>query len=385
MRASARSSIAKVTSPPSASPAWARPAWAPSCGQHLLAQRRRELDAELRIAVITAPAVRRSARAAAPARPRSPARSPSRMISSVTVSPGPLAGDQLGEVALALELVAVDGDDHVAAGLDRGALEGLAGRPSPRRPASSAGPPSTTSEIRAPVSASSPSSSASCGQSALGRDPEVGVVDVAVLAQLVEREADRAGRDREADARVGARRRLDLLVDADHLALGVEQRPAGVAGVDRGVGLDRVVDRELGQRLDRAVGRRDDPDRERLLARRTGCRSRPPARRPRTRRGRRARAWSGRGPSGSTLIRATSASGSKPTISACDAVAVAELDEDLLARPSAGRRRCRVPPLVTTWALVRISPSSEIDEARALAGAAAAERRRAARRRSRAR
>ena len=76
----------------------------------------------------------------------------------------PLARDQLGQVALALQLGAVDGDDHVAARLDLRALELAAGRPSPRRPASSAGPSSTTSEIRAPVSAPMPSSSASCGQ-----------------------------------------------------------------------------------------------------------------------------------------------------------------------------------------------------------------------------
>ena len=49
------------------------------------------------------------------------------------------------------------------------------------------------------------------------------------------------------------------------LAVGVEQRAARVAGVDRGVGLDRPLDLELGQRLDRAVGRRDDAHRERLV------------------------------------------------------------------------------------------------------------------------
>ena len=37
---------------------------------------------------------------------------------------------------------------------------------------------------------------------------------------------------------------LDLRVDADDLAVGVEQRAAGVAGVERGVGLDDLVDRE---------------------------------------------------------------------------------------------------------------------------------------------
>ena len=40
--------------------------------------------------------------------------------------------------------------------------------------------------------------------------------------------------------------------------------------VDRRVGLDRAGDREAGQRLDRAVERRDDADRQRLRPRRTG-------------------------------------------------------------------------------------------------------------------
>ena len=45
-------------------------------------------------------------------------------------------------------------------------------------------------------------------------------------------------RDREADAgRVAG----DRGVDADDRAVGVEQRAAAVAGVDRGVGLDEVA------------------------------------------------------------------------------------------------------------------------------------------------
>ena len=47
-------------------------------------------------------------------------------------------------------------------------------------------------------------------------------------------------RDREAEA-LGAAAR-DGRVDADHRARGVEQRAAAVAGVDRGVGLEQVVE-----------------------------------------------------------------------------------------------------------------------------------------------
>jgi hypothetical protein len=38
-------------------------------------------------------------------------------------------------------------------------------------------------------------------------------------------------------------RGLDLRVDPDHLTLGVDQRAARVAGVDRRIGLDHVAER----------------------------------------------------------------------------------------------------------------------------------------------
>ncbi len=60
-------------------------------------------------------------------------------------------------------------------------------------------------------------------------------------AQLVA-DADRfVDRDRERDAHVAARARIDLAVDADHFAAHVDQRTARVAGVDRHVGLDRTA------------------------------------------------------------------------------------------------------------------------------------------------
>src|SRR3712207_8891746 len=49
-----------------------------------------------------------------------------------------------------------------------------------------------------------------------------------------------------------------------HVAGRVDERPTGVAGVDGRVRLDRARDLERGQRLDRAVDRRHDADRERL-------------------------------------------------------------------------------------------------------------------------
>src|SRR6478735_5662958 len=90
-----------------------------------------------------------------------------------------------------------------------------------------------------------------------GADPEEGVLGLAALDELV---GDRLGlldRDREADADVAALaaaralpQRGDRAVDADELALGVDERAAGVAGVDRrrrldGVGHDFVSGRLL--------------------------------------------------------------------------------------------------------------------------------------------
>ena len=54
----------------------------------------------------------------------------------------------------------------------------------------------------------------------------------------------------------------DLRGDADHPPLGVDQRAARVAVVDRGVGLDRVVDRQRVRRLDLALDGADDTRRE---------------------------------------------------------------------------------------------------------------------------
>ena len=65
------------------------------------------------------------------------------------------------------------------------------------------------------------------------------------------------GRNREADADVAARGRQDLRVDADQLAARVDQRAAGVALVDRRVGLDEVLEAAVAD-AGRAALRADD-------------------------------------------------------------------------------------------------------------------------------
>src|SRR5262249_18723004 len=97
------------------------------------------------------------------------------------------------------------------------------------------------------------------------RDAEVRVGRLAGRDQLRGDLVDRRRGDREADAGVVARLALDLRVDADHAALRVKQRGAGVAVVDSRVGLDRVADRELRLAGDRPVERAHDAARDRLL------------------------------------------------------------------------------------------------------------------------
>ena len=79
-------------------------------------------------------------------------------------------------------------------------------------------------------------------------------VGVSPLPQLLRRPATprrsgsrtRARSSRPAPtSRAAVGRRTDRGVDADHVAVQVDQRAAGVAGVDRGVGLDRRVRRVL--------------------------------------------------------------------------------------------------------------------------------------------
>ena len=78
---------------------------------------------------------------------------------------------------------------------------------------------------------------------------------LAKLAQLIDNRGRTVGGHCEADADRAAGRRNDRGVDADHFAIEVEQRAAGIAAVNGGVGLYVIVIRP---RIDIAVARRDD-------------------------------------------------------------------------------------------------------------------------------
>src|ERR1700733_922668 len=73
----------------------------------------------------------------------------------------------------------------------------------------------------------------------LNAEPAAG--DVALVLELGDHEFRGAGRDVETDFDRTARRREDRGVDADHVAVHVESRTAGIALVDGGVDLDVIV------------------------------------------------------------------------------------------------------------------------------------------------
>ncbi len=113
-----------------------------------------------------------------------------------------------------------------------------------------------------------------------GVDSEKRVLHSADGDQLRGHALDGSRRDRESDAFVPAAVALDLRVDADHLAVEVEERPTRVAVVDRGVGLDRVLDRRRVGRRDLTSHRADDAARDGVGRAGTGRRSRRRRHRP---------------------------------------------------------------------------------------------------------
>ena len=89
---------------------------------------------------------------------------------------------------------------------------------------------------------------------------EPAALDGAVLHQVADHFTGRGGRNGEGDADIAARRREDRGVDADHFAVEVEGRAAGIAAVHRRVDLEEVV---IGTGADVAAARRDDAGRHR--------------------------------------------------------------------------------------------------------------------------
>ena len=143
------------------------------------------------------------------------------------LEPGGELGDAREQLRRVARRLAVD-LEHDVAHLDAGALGGpvpLRRRGSARRPTSS-----------------SASAFAMSARDVLRLDAEPAARDLAVADDLLEHVARERDRDREADAQRAARLREDRAVDADQIARRVDQRAAGVAGIDRGVGLDEILE-----------------------------------------------------------------------------------------------------------------------------------------------
>ena len=195
-----------------------------------------------------------------------------------------------------------------------------------RMPASSAGPPSRTD-------LTSPSSPSDTPRKAVRARPS--------SDELRKDAADRGGGDGEADAG-----RAALRVHADHAALGVDERPARVAGVDGGVGLDRVGDGEAGEPADLAAGGRDDPRRGAALQAVRGADGEDGLADPIEPRGASSSGLSSPTRRGAIFSTARSVLGSRPTIFARD------------ARPQRAEADGGRPRPSTTCAFVTRWPSS---------------------------
>jgi hypothetical protein len=112
--------------------------------------------------------------------------------------------------------------------------------PASSMPASLAGP-SGTSVTSAPRAFLEPQRLGHVRGHVLDAHAEPAAAGLAEFLQLVDHAGHHVRGHREADADGAAIGRQDRGVHADHLAVHVEQRPARVAAVDGGVGLDVVV------------------------------------------------------------------------------------------------------------------------------------------------
>src|SRR5689334_3942646 len=196
MNASARSSIANVTSPPAPAPWCSRPACCPSCGATSSRSAVARSRTTLRIALT-------AGRALAQLHVDGLGLAVAKDLDVHGVTRVVL-GDQLRQVGLVDDLVTVDGGDHVAAGPDLLSLEvdRLVGRLDARLVGRAA-----SDHLRddGAVVAWQAEALRQLWIERLRRDPDVRVLDLAVLAQLVERVGDEADRHRKADSLVAAR------------------------------------------------------------------------------------------------------------------------------------------------------------------------------------
>src|SRR5438105_463506 len=98
-----------------------------------------------------------------------------------------------------------------------------------------------------------------------GDDADPGRRHATVLDEIGNDAIDDVDGDSEADASAGTRRREDRRVDADQPSRRIQQRPARIAGIDRGIGLDHVRDLATAAGRQPALERADDSAGQRLI------------------------------------------------------------------------------------------------------------------------
>ena len=102
---------------------------------------------------------------------------------------------------------------------------------------------------------------------------KVGLSDSAAADQFGDNLIDGVDRNGITDADAAAARRCDRGVDADEPAVLIEQGAAGIARIQRGIGLDHIGNNLLGRRLNGASESANNPlrKRERLAERTADC------------------------------------------------------------------------------------------------------------------
>ena len=105
-------------------------------------------------------------------------------------------------------------------------------------PPASAGPPGTTSPTRAPFGFLQFERLGHFRGDILDRYPDPSSNDLALLFQLVEDLFGHIARDGKSDPLAAGN---DGGVDPDHLSLEINERPSAIAGIDRRIGLQKIV------------------------------------------------------------------------------------------------------------------------------------------------
>src|SRR5215469_8395481 len=94
---------------------------------------------------------------------------------------------------------------------------------------------------------------------------ERGAADAAGFDEIFGDAARGVQRNREADSGCGACGRINRAIDADHFAMRIEQRPAGISPIDCRVCLNRFVNKSVLAGLHGASERADDAGGKRAL------------------------------------------------------------------------------------------------------------------------